>query len=268
MARKRIEYAQNFLTDRRLVNELIQSTKISRSDVVVEIGPGEGIITKQLSEVAGKVIAIEVDPDLVIKLRSKFSEQPTVEIHEADFRSFTIREREYKIFANIPFNITSDIVKGLLTRSNPPLSAYLIMQQEAAMKFAGSPTETEFSILWKPWYDFAIERTIPRQSFVPVPSVQPVFFLILRRRIPDVSTKHRSLYLQFVRHGFEAWKKNLKSAFEDVFTYEQWKRLSHDLNFPLKPLPTELNYQQWLGLFIFLRDRVAPEKWIKLSIRK
>lgn len=265
MARKRIEYAQNFLTDVALINRLVQSAGISASDVVIEIGPGEGVITQQLSKIAASVMAVEIDPELVKRLRDKFSEKPNVQIFEADFRNFIIRERDYRVFANIPFNITSDIVKGLLNRSNPPVSAHLIVQQEAAMKFAGDPTETEFSVLWKPWFDFLIVRTIPRQAFVPVPSIQPVFLTISRKAVPDVSSKHRTLYVEFVRHGFEAWKKSLKSAYEDVFSYEQWKRLSHDLDFPLKPIPTELTYSQWLGLFAFLRDHVSPSKLSKLS---
>jgi 16S rRNA A1518/A1519 N6-dimethyltransferase RsmA/KsgA/DIM1 with predicted DNA glycosylase/AP lyase activity len=151
MARKRIELAQNFLIDHKLVQEIVTSSNISRKDAVIEIGPGEGIITNQLAKIAGTIVAVEVDYELFKKLSDRFRETKHVKIIHGDFMNFSAPDGEYKVFANIPFNLTSDIVRKLLDSPNPPITAHLIMQMEAAMKFAGIPSETEFSVFWKPW---------------------------------------------------------------------------------------------------------------------
>jgi 23S rRNA (adenine-N6)-dimethyltransferase len=138
------------------------------------------------------------------------------------------------------------------------------MQQEAAMKFAGIPNETEFSVLWKPWFDFTIIRRVDRQMFHPVPAVQPVLFHIIKKKEPDIGYDQRELYIRFVKHGFEAWKKSLKQAYQDVFSYTQWKRLARELGFNIQPKPTQLTYTQWLGLYSALLKHVPKDKWNNL----
>jgi len=262
MARTRIEFAQNFIKSKGLVKTLLQSSSLTNLDTVYEIGPGEGIITYELSRVAKKVIAIELDNSLVEHLKLKFSEVKNIEIHHADFMRYQISSQNYKIFANIPFNITSDIVKKLVTAKFPPEEAYLIMQKEAAMKFSGDPIATEFSVLLKPWFEFKTIREISRQSFEPIPAVDVVFFVIKRRTPALISSSERAMYQSFVRHGFESWKKDLKTAFKKVYTYNQWKRLSHDLKFSLHATPSQLTFEQWLGLYKFFAERLPPEKGI------
>ncbi|NMD01282.1 MAG: methyltransferase domain-containing protein, partial [Bacteroidales bacterium] len=107
MVRKRIRLAQNFFRDRELVASIVANSSISKEDTVYEIGPGEGIITGELAERAGKVTAIEMDTTLATRLRNKFRESDNVEIQEGDFLRYRIKERKYKIFSNIPFNITA-----------------------------------------------------------------------------------------------------------------------------------------------------------------
>ena len=95
MVRKRILLAQNFLKDSHLVASLVSSSNLDKTDVVYEIGPGAGIITKELAKVAGRVIAIEQDTALVQKLRGKFKNFQNVEIHYANFLNFNIEEADY-----------------------------------------------------------------------------------------------------------------------------------------------------------------------------
>ena len=131
MVRKRIQLAQNFFRDRRLVASIVASSSISKDDIVYEIGPGEGIITQELANRAGKVIAIEKDATLAMRLRNKFRDRDNVEVHDGDFLRYRIKEKNYKIFSNIPFNITAEIVKRILFGENPPDEAYLVLQKEA-----------------------------------------------------------------------------------------------------------------------------------------
>ncbi len=266
MVRKRIQLAQNFLRDRNLVASIVAASTITKEDVVYEIGPGEGIITGELAERAGKVVAVEKDATLAARLRSKFHGKGNVEIHDGDFLRYRIRENKYKVFSNIPFNITAEVVKRIVFGDPPPSEAYLVLQKEAAGKFSGSPTETEVSVLAKPWFEFRVLREFRRTDFEPVPSVDVVLILIARREQPLVSPANAQSYRKFVQFGFEAWKKDLKTAYKHVFTYEQWKRLSKNLSFPLKATPAELKFEQWFGLFeYFLTGVIDSKKAVILS---
>ena len=260
MIRKRIQLAQNFFRDQRLVASIVAAGSLSKDDTVYEIGPGEGIITRELAERAGKVIAIEKDAALAAYLRSKFRERGNVEINEGDFLGYKIKERKYKIFSNIPFNITAEVVKRILFGENSPDEAYLVLQKEAAGKFSGDPAETEVSVLAKPWFAFKVLREFQRTDFEPVPNVDVVFLYIARHEQPLVSPANAQSYRKFVQFGFEAWKKDLKTAYKHVFTYEQWKRLSKKLSFSLKATPAELRFEQWLGLFEYFLAGVIDSK--------
>ena len=266
MVRKRIRLAQNFFRDRRLVASIVASSSLTKEDVVYEIGPGEGIITKELIGRAGKVVAIEKDATLVTRLQNKFRGMGNVEIRDGDFLRYKIKEKKYKIFSNIPFNITAEVVKTILFEEPSPEEAYLVIQKEAAWKFTGNPIETEISVLAKPWFTLKIVREFRRIDFEPVPSVDVVLLHIVKRKQPLLSSVNARNYQKFVRFGFEAWKKDLQTAYKHVFTYEQWKRLSKNLSFSIKATPAELKFEQWLGLFeYFLTGVIDPKKAVVLS---
>jgi 23S rRNA (adenine-N6)-dimethyltransferase len=260
MLDKRILLAQNFLKDPALVAGMVAASSIEGTDTVYEIGAGRGIITSELAKKAGKVVAIEKDPELVERLRTRFKLVGNVQVVDADFLTYDIREPEYKIFSNIPFNIIAKILRKILYAKHPPREAYLVMQKEAAEKFSGKPKETEFSVLIKPWFDLEIIREFRRTDFEPMPSVEIVLLNIKRRGRPLISSEKVTTYRKFVQYGFRAWKKDLKVVFKKVFTYEQWKRLSNDLGFSLRAIPTELKFEQWLGLFEFYWTQVPDFK--------
>lgn len=258
--RRQIALAQHFLKSPELVQRLLASSSITSMDDVYEIGAGRGIITAELARRARRVIAIEKDPLLANGLCTRFQDTGNVQIVNADFLRFRIPDREYKIFANIPYNKTADIVRKILYARPTPVEAYLILQKEAARKFSGNPRETQFSILAKAMFDLRIVCELQRTDFIPAPCVDSVFLHIRRRCRPSIQEEEFPLYRHFVRFGFGSWKKNLKLAFKPIFTYEQWKRLSKDFHFTLEVKPTELAFEQWIGLFDCFKGRVSEEK--------
>lgn len=257
---KQIMLAQNFLRSPERVRKLLQASSIQAADIVYEIGPGRGIITAQLAHLARRVIAIEKDPVLASRLRQRFRNASHVAILTTDFLRYQIPDRSYKIFASIPYNVTADIVRKILYAPPVPQEAYLVMQKEAAERFSGRPRETQFSILAKPLFRFQILRELRRTDFEPVPGVDSVLLQIQKRHPPLVQPEEATLYRSFVRYGFGRWKMSLKQAFKPVFTYEQWKRLSRELCFPIDATPTGLTFEQWLGLFKCLKQRVPVNK--------
>jgi len=262
---KRITLAQNFLRSSKLVRQLVNSSSIGPGDTVYEIGPGRGIITAELARTTNKVIAIENDPQLVRQLDEKFRHVQNVEIIENDFLQYPIPDREYKIFANIPYNITAAIVRKILYSFPQPSEAYLVMQKEAAEKFSGSPKGTQFSILAKPIWKLQIINELRRTDFEPMPDVDSVLLHIKKRCSPLIQEKDTTLYRRFVRYGFGRWKKSLKLSFKPIFTYKQWTRLSKDLDFPVNATPSELTFEQWVGLFDCFKERVPSNKQARIK---
>lgn len=257
---KRILLAQNFLRSSQLVRSLLSTSSIDGHDIVYEIGPGRGIITAELAQTARKVIAIEKDPILAWQLRKRLQDLDNVHIITDDFLQYQIHDREYKIFASIPYNITACIMRKILYTPPVPSEAYLVVQKEAAEKFSGKPNETQFSVLAKPLFDIEIIRELKRCDFEPVPNVDSVLLSIKKRPTSLVRKEDVLLYHRFVCYGFGTWKNNLKLIFRPIFTYQQWKRLSKDLHFPLDAIPSKLSFEQWLGLFECFKERVPNNK--------
>ena len=182
--RKRILLAQNFLKNPRTVRRLVSLAAIGPADTVYEIGPGRGIITAELARVRERLSRSKRTRRLVNGLRERFRALETVRIIHGDFLNFNIPDREYKIFASIPYNLTAAIVRKLLYSTPAPSEAYLIIQKEPARKFAGLPSETLFSLLAKPLAEFRILHQLRRTDFVPVPAVDSVLLYIRRREKP------------------------------------------------------------------------------------
>ena len=186
--KRKLSHPQNFLKNPEFVKGLIDKTNIGANDLVVEIGPGKGIITKLLANKASRVIGVEIDGKLFTDLRKQFQGHPNVEVIRADFLNWELPPEPYKVFSNIPFNMTTAIVTKLLRAGNPPTVAYLVMQDKAAERFIGDPLSknTQMSILLKSHFEMAIVARIDRKQFVPVPQVSAVLAMFKKREAPLV----------------------------------------------------------------------------------
>jgi len=126
--------SQNFLRSQKLVAKLIRHSSIGKTDTVIEIGPGRGIVTEELLKVSGKVIAVELDSKLYNLLREKLQVHRNLDLVQTDFLKFELPTYTFKVFANIPFIITTDIIRKL-TSEKSFQEGYLVVQKEAAKKF-------------------------------------------------------------------------------------------------------------------------------------
>ena len=251
----RMEYSQNRLRSKKLISTLLDKSSIVKGDLVYDIGAGCGIISEELAQRQARVIAIEQDNGLYNKMKQKLVANPLVTLRHGDFLTEPLPQREsYKVFANIPFTLTAEIVRKLLFSQNPPDDCYLIMQGEAARKYAGIPKETLFSLLLKPWFEFRIRHSFRETDFSPAPAVDIVLLQIEHREQALITAEHISLYRDFLVYGFSQGKPTLKSALKEIFTYPQFARLSKDLGFRPESGPTDLSFRQWLGLFNFFQE--------------
>lgn len=247
--RPSILYSQNFLKSRYLVDELLDKCDIGLNDIIYEIGPGKGIITERLAQRCRQVIAIEKDARLVDALCPKVAVTANIRLHEGNFLEYRLPSGHYKVFANIPFNITSAIVTRLTTAPVPPDDTYLIMQKEAAEKLLGEPRESLYGILLKPCFELELLHRFRRSDFMPAPRVDVVMLRLRKRGPPLVARNEMPVFRDFVIYGFTTPHPSLRSTFKGLFTSNQFKRLRNNLDADFDVTPTSLDFEQWLCLF-------------------
>jgi 23S rRNA (adenine-N6)-dimethyltransferase len=255
-------YSQNRLR-RRLLRRLLARSSIDKGDLVYDIGAGDGVITLELVNRGARVVAIEKDRRLYLRLNRKIGNNILVTLRHEDFLAEELPKQVcYKVFANLPFVGTSSITRKLLFDSNPPVDSYLIMQKEAAEKLAGIHREYMISLLLKPRFRFTVIHTFQAQDFFPVSGVEILMLRVEKRKQPLVSPKQAILYRRFVTHCMRCGKPTIKRALKDILSYTHFMKLAHDLHFTDKENPSELTFPQWLGLFDFFVDhRATDEKW-------
>ena len=249
--RTSIKFSQNFTANGSLITDLIRQSSITGEDLVYEIGPGTGSITSELAKVCRQVIATEIDKNLYEKLKVKFTSLSNVQIVFGDFNISQLPKQQYKVFSNIPFNITASIIKKLTDSDKPPVDTYLFVQEESADKFCGNSKETQSSLLIKPWFDISVIYHFKKTDFRPVPNVEIVLLRMARRIQPLVTANNKQLYKDFVVYSFNQWKPTLKEGLKNIFSDIQFTRLSNNLKFSINSKPTDLTFDQWLGLFNF-----------------
>ncbi len=264
--RNRIKYSQNFLGDIELVNRLVNSSNININDTIYEVGAGDGIITEVLLNKAAHIVSFELDDILIDKLKVKFKNNEKLELRHEDFLNCTLPNRNYKVFSNIPFNITSAIIKKLTLENNTPTYSYLIVQKEAAMKFAGKPIDiknSQLSVILYPWFEFSIKHTFKSSDFFPRPNVEIVLLEIKKRDEPLVNHIQKEMFEDFVTYAFNQPKPNIKEGLDTIFRKNNLTRMFKETEFPLNSKPSELNYDHWIELFseftsipVVLQDRV------------
>ncbi len=253
ISQRSILYAQNFLKNPCLVDHLLDRCSICAGDVVYEIGPGKGIITDRLACRCRQVVAIENDPQLVEVLRRRFANAPNVILHEGDFLQFRLPEVAYKVFASIPFNITTAIVTKLTTAARPPDDTYLVVQREAAEKFLGKPGESLYAVLMRPWFEPEVVHCFKRSDFVPAPRVDVVMLRLRKRGPPLIKRADRQLFRDFVLYGFTTWQPCLSSIFKGIFTSQQFRQAGRKLGFDVDATPSSVRFEQWLKLFDYFK---------------
>jgi len=257
--------SQNFIKSPQLVSQLISYSDLNSGETIVEIGPGKGIITQKLLDLGCQVVAIEKDSHLISSLQHQFSSNHNFSLINQDFLNYSLPKTPFKIFSNIPFSITASIITKFLKSTNKPTQMYLILQQEAANKFClSSNFNNQDAILLAPFYSIEILGDIDRTAFTPKPQVDIVFTKFALKSKPEINQTNYQQFRDFVIFGFNQWKPNIFEVYKKTFSYEQFKKINHQLKINyLKP--TQLNYSQWLGLFD-IYQKFVPENKKRLII--
>jgi 16S rRNA (adenine1518-N6/adenine1519-N6)-dimethyltransferase len=211
------ELGQNFLLDQDELRKIISVSDLSGDEWVVEIGAGLGSLTYYLSQAAQHVIAIEYDERLVPVLELLFGRHENVELVAADILKLNLEDfvgdRPYQIIANIPYNITSVLIRRLLESSNSPLRMILTLQKEVAERIVAS--QGQFSLLTlsvRVYGDPQIMGIIPAKAFYPQPQVDSAILRIDLHPSPIVSPELLPKFFQLAKIGFHQRRKQLKNS--------------------------------------------------------
>lgn len=256
--RARIRYAQNLFRDAGAVRELVKHAAVAPELTVYDLGAGTGMITAELVRAGARVVAVERDPNLARKLRERFKTHDVTvletDISEVDFQS------PFTVAANIPFNLTAATLKRLLVTGPFPREAVLVLQREAARKYAGIPRQTEVSLKAKPWFELDVVHSFRADDFVPAPGVAVVALRVRERRTPLLASSDREDWQRFVGYAFARSRPVARQALKPVFSHLQWKLLARDLGFDPEVRLTELTVEQWTALFRFFRESASPAR--------
>lgn len=213
MTRAKKSLGQNFLMHARIAERIADAAGITQDDVVLEIGPGTGMLTSPLLARAKKVIAVEADRELAEGLREKFGEEiknGKLELTVGDIREFNPDSREnYSIVANIPYYITGEIIRMFLSANHKPSSMTLLVQKEVAERIARSKKESLLSIAVKTYGTPKYLFTVPRGAFVPAPSVDSAVLTITGITMPFASAREEVRFFEVLRAGFAHKRKLL-----------------------------------------------------------
>jgi 23S rRNA (adenine-N6)-dimethyltransferase len=238
-----LSVSQNFLTSSITIHSLLRRTTILASDHILEIGPGKGHITKALADRCGLVTAVELDGDLYGALRRRFGDTKNVRLVHADFLKFRLPSSgSYKVFSNIPFNRTTDILRKLTGTANPPEEIWLVTEKGAAKRFSGKPCENVRSLLLKPYFETEIVYYFKREDFHPAPSVDTVLLHLVKKPTPDIPKRQSRAYRQFIEAG-------LSGRLSQLLTPKQASAAMRNAGLPADFTPANMLYVQWLCLF-------------------
>ena len=171
MKRQVATYSQHFLRNPRFIAELIGHSNVRRNDLVLDIGAGSGAITAVLARRTRHVLAYEIEPTALEKLRRNMQRYANVEVIAQDFLQALLPGEPYKVFANIPFHLSSSIVRKLTStdEAHMPRSVYLIVQKQFAQKLVPSSRHftSQLGAQIAPWWQARIRRPLRRADFTP-----------------------------------------------------------------------------------------------------
>lgn len=196
--------SQNFITNGKLIRRIIGFADFHANDTVLEIGTGKGHITEELCRRAGMVCSVELDRKLYDSAGKRLAQYTNLKLIYGDFLKYDLPTKgTYRIFANIPYSITTQIIDKLTQAPNPPTDIWLVMEKGAAKRFMGLPKETKRSLLLKVNWDIKIRYHFRREDFHPMPGVDSVLVHFAKRAAPDLSKNEYCAFQKFIERSMK-----------------------------------------------------------------
>lgn len=246
---------QHWLTDSVVLEDICAAAEIDASDTVLEIGPGPGALTKILVSQAREVIAVEFDRDLTQALPQRV---PADNLHvvQNDILSFDLTSlpANYIVVANIPYYITSKLIRVMSETTNPAMRVVILVQKEVAERVAAEPGKMSLlSVSAQYYWEVSLDSVVPARLFTPPPKVDSQVLVMERRTKPVFADAVDSKqFFQLVKAGFSARRKTLQNSLSGGLRISREAAENLLLGAGLSPTsrPQELSLEQWRQLYV------------------
>lgn len=215
---------QNFLIDDSVPRDIVAGAEVDSEDLVIEIGPGVGTLTAQLLKKAKKVVAIELDNDLIPILEQELGDNPNFTlIHndalKVDFNEVIGEEKSVKLVANLPYYVTTPIIVKLLKDGYNFKSLTIMIQKEVAERMAAEPGNKDYgalSLLVQYYCNTEIVRKVPPACFIPRPKVDSIVIRLEKLDNPRVEVQNEKLFFDIIRNAFNMRRKTLWNGVKNI----------------------------------------------------
>lgn len=217
------KFGQNFLIDGHVLDKIIAGAGVTKDDMVLEIGPGIGTMTQYLAEAAGKVVAVEIDRNLLPILQETLSDYDNVKVIHADVLSLDLEKlvqeenggRPIKVVANLPYYITTPIIMALFEQHVPLANVTVMVQKEVAARMKSGPGSKDYGALSLAVQYYAepyIVANVPCNCFMPRPNVDSAVIRLTRYKEPPVQVKDEKMLFKIIRASFNQRRKTLQNG--------------------------------------------------------
>lgn len=217
------KFGQNFLIDGHVLDKIIAGAGVIKDDMVLEIGPGIGTMTQYLAEAAGKVVAVEIDRNLLPILQETLADYDNVKVIHADVLSLDLEKlvqeenggRPIKVVANLPYYITTPIIMALFEQHVPLANVTVMVQKEVAARMKSGPGSKDYGALSLAVQYYAepyIVANVPCNCFMPRPNVDSAVIRLTRYEEPPVQVKDEKMLFKIIRASFNQRRKTLQNG--------------------------------------------------------
>ena len=217
------KFGQNFLIDGHVLDKIIAGAGVTKDDMVLEIGPGIGTMTQYLAEAAGKVVAVEIDRNLLPILQETLADYDNVKVIHADVLSLDLEKlvqeenggRPIKVVANLPYYITTPIIRALFEQHVPLANVTVMVQKEVAARMKSGPGSKDYGALSLAVQYYAepyIVANVPCNCFMPRPNVDSAVIRLTRYEEPPVQVNDEKMLFKIIRASFNQRRKTLQNG--------------------------------------------------------
>ena len=244
---------QHWLEDVNALEAMCEAAVVNADDTIVEIGPGLGTLTKLLVERAEQVIAVEFDPGLASNLGKLVNNQNLTVIHEDILRfDFGTVSHPYKVVANIPYYLTSNLIRTLSESSNPPTDAVILIQKEVAERVCAKPGQMSIlSVTAQYYWEVSLGRLVEAELFTPPPKVDSQILIMKYRQQPLFENADAKQFFQLVKAGFSQKRKTLQNSLSGglAIDKDEAKKLLDTADVPTSARAQTLSLEDWYAVY-------------------
>ncbi|MDO8495548.1 MAG: 16S rRNA (adenine(1518)-N(6)/adenine(1519)-N(6))-dimethyltransferase RsmA [bacterium] len=247
---------QNFLVNPHIQEEIVAAGEIGPEDIVIEVGPGTGLLTKPLLSTGAKILAVEKDRQLAELLGESLIDSPNLEIIPEDIlqfkpQNYKLEEGQYKVLGNIPYYLTSHLIRTILEEWPRPAAIVLMIQKEVAQRIVALPPKLNLLALSIQFYGQAkIIRHVAKGNFRPAPKVDSSIIKIIPEELSAERSRLVTPFFRIIKAAFSGKRKQLINSLSSGLSIPktELEAAFQKVNIDSKRRPESLNIQEWLRL--------------------